>query len=364
MQQYPQAQGAVAPVSTPYGRLPGGRQVDIHGLRNERGVTVKFLSYGGIITEIATPDRRGQFANIVLGLGSLDEYRTRSPYFGAIIGRYANRIAKGRFLLNGRTYQLSLNNGENSLHGGTGGFDKQLWSVRTEMAAASMRAVLDYVSPDGDQGYPGTLAATVAYTLDNENIFRIDYQASTDQDTVVNFTNHSYFNLAGNGSGSVARQLVQIDADAYTPADAAQIPTGVIEPVAGTPLDFRRLVPIGARLAEPFPQLVLAHGYDHNWVLNKPKEGALCFAARAYDPASGRILEVETTEPGLQLYTANHLDGAFVGSSGTIYRQTEAFTFETQHFPDSPNHPNFPSTVLKAGERFRSTTIFRFSTDS
>jgi aldose 1-epimerase len=372
MQQHQQAVGgtertdaATASViaSAPFGTLPSGEKVDIYSLRNDNGVTVKFLSYGGIITEIDVPDRRGRFADIVLGLKTLHEYRVHSPYFGAIVGRYANRIAKAQFTLDGKTYHLPANNGVNALHGGTSGFDKRIWAVRTEKGAASVSAVLTYTSPDGEEGYPGTLQVTVTYTLDNANTFRIDYEAATDKKTVVNFTNHSYFNLAGNGSGSVGHQLLQINADTYTPADAAQIPTGSIDPVTGTPLDFRTLTPIGARLTDPFPQLVLAHGYDHNWVLNKPSAGALSFAARAYDPVSGRILDVDTTEPGIQIYTANHLDGGFVGSSGTIYRQTEAFTLETQHFPDSPNHPGFPSTELKPGDVFRSTTIFRFSTD-
>ncbi len=368
MNQQEQSAGGIANArsiaSAPYGTLPDGQQVDIHTLRNDNGIIVKFLSYGGIITQIDTPDRSGRFANIVLGLRTLHEYQTHSPYFGAIIGRYANRIAKGQFTLDGRTYHLPINNGMNSLHGGMRGFDKQVWSVRTEKEATSLRAVLTYASPDGEEGYPGTLDVTVMYTLDDANALRIDYEATTDKATVVNLTNHSYFNLGGNGSGSVSHQMVQINADAYTPTDATQIPIGTIETVGGTPLDFRKLTPIGARLANPFPQLVLAHGYDHNWVLNKPKPDALSFAARAYDPASGRILEVDTSEPGLQLYTANHLNGAFTGSSGTAYRQTEAFTFETQHFPDSPNHPGFPSTVLEPGEVFRSTTIFRFSTDA
>ncbi|HWA80455.1 MAG TPA: aldose epimerase family protein [Acetobacteraceae bacterium] len=349
--------------SAPFGTLSDGRAVEIHSLRNRNGITVKFLSYGGIITEINVPDRRGKFANIVLGLGSLQEYQAHSPYFGAIVGRYANRIAKARFTLDGRTYHLPVNNGPNALHGGPDGFDKQIWSVRCEEGNDGARAILSHTSPDGQAGYPGTLEVTVTYAIDNTNAFRIDYEAVTDRKTVINFTNHSYFNLAGNGSGSVDHQLLQINADRYTPTDEDQIPTGAIDPVSGTPLDFRTLTPIGARLTDPFPQLLLARGYDQNWVLNKARPNDLSFAARAYDPASGRILDVDTTEPGIQIYTSNHLNGAFVGSSGTSYRQTAAFTLETQHFPDSPNHPNFPSTELSPGEVYRSTTIFRFSTD-
>ncbi|HUC19097.1 MAG TPA: aldose epimerase family protein [Acetobacteraceae bacterium] len=365
MHQHEQAPtDASAVTCAPFGTLPDGRTVEIHSLRNGNGITVKFLSYGGIITEINVPDRRGRFANIVLGLGSLQEYRAHSPYFGALVGRYANRIAKAQFTLDGKTYHLPVNNGPNSLHGGPDGFDKQVWTVRPEEGkSGGARAFLSHTSPDGQAGYPGTLQTTVTYTLDDANAFRIDYEAVTDRKTVINFTNHSYFNLAGNGSGSVAHQLLQIHADSYTPTGEGQIPTGAIDPVSGTPLDFRKLTPIGARLADPFPQLLLARGYDHNWVLNKPSPNGLSLAARAYDPASGRILDVDTTEPGIQIYTANHLDGSFAGSSGTSYRQTAAFTLETQHFPDSPNHPSFPSTELTPGEVFRSTTIFRFSTD-
>lgn len=349
--------------SASYGKTSGGRDVSIYTLRNDNGFTVKFLDYGGVITEIDAPDRDGHFGDVVLGCKTLGDYETKSSYFGAIVGRYANRIAKGQFTLDGQTYHLPINNGPNSLHGGTSGFNKQIWGVKIQKEAGNVGAVLTYTSPDGQDGYPGTVQTTVTYTLDNDNSLRIDYQATTDKDTVVNFTNHSYFNLAGNGSGSVANQLLEINADRYTPTDATQIPTGAIDPVGGTPMDFRKLTPIGARLRDPFPQLVLAHGYDHNWVLNKPQVGALAPAARAYDPGTGRILEVDTTEPGLQVYTGNFLTGSIVGSANTAYRQTAAFTMETQHFPDSPNQPNFPSTELKPGQTLRSTTIFRFSTD-
>jgi aldose 1-epimerase len=349
--------------NAPYGTLANGQAVEIYTLRNDHGTIVKFLNYGGVITEFDVPDRHGRFADVVLGLRNLHDYETESPYFGAIVGRYANRIAKGQFTLDGQTYHLPINNGPNSLHGGASGFNKQIWAVRPEKSTNGVGAVLTYTSPDGQDGYPGTLHMTVTYTLDDENALRITYEATTDKDTVVNFTNHSYFNLAGNGSGSVADQLLQINADSYTPTDATQIPTGAIDKVAGTPMDFRKLTPIGARLRDPFPQLVLAHGYDHNWVLNKPSPDAMTFAARAYDPGSGRILDVFTTQPGIQVYTSNYLNGSLVGSLDTTYRQTAAFTMETQHFPDSPNHPNFPTTELKPGETFHSVTVFRFSTD-
>ncbi|MBV8870133.1 MAG: galactose mutarotase [Acetobacteraceae bacterium] len=349
--------------SAPYGKTAGGQDVTITTLRNDNGITVKFLDYGGIITEIDVPDREGHFDNVVLGCKTLHDYETVNPYFGTIVGRYANRIAKGQFTLDGQAYHLPINNGPNSLHGGPKGWDKQIWGVTTRKGEDNVGAILTYTSPDGQEGYPGTMRVAVTYTLGNDNALRIDYEATTDKDTVVNLTNHSYFNLAGNGSGSVEGQLLEIGADRYTPTDATQIPTGAIDPVAGTPMDFRRLTSIGARLRDPFPQLVLAHGYDHNWVLNKPQPGALAPAARAYDPRTGRVLEVDTTEPGVQVYTSNYLDGAIVGSANKAYRQTAGFTMETQHFPDSPNHPDFPSTELKPGQTFRSTTIFRFLTD-
>ncbi len=349
--------------SASFGKTSGGQDVTAYMLHNDNGFTVKFLDYGGHITEIDAPDREGHFTDVVLGCKTAADYESACQYLGATVGRYANRIAKGQFTLNGQTYHLPINNGPNSLHGGTSGFNSQMWAVKTRQEASGVGASLTYTSPDGQDGYPGNLQVTVTFTLGNDNSLRIDYEATTDKDTVVNFTNHSFFNLAGNGAGLVADQLLEIDADRYTPTDATQIPTGAIDQVAGTPMDFRKLTPIGARLSDPFPQLVLAHGYDHNWVLNKPQPGLLARAATAYDPKSGRILECDTTEPGVQVYTGNYFTGAIVGSSNTTYRQTAAFTMETQHFPDSPNQPNFPSTELKPGQTFHSTTIFRFSTD-
>jgi aldose 1-epimerase len=347
----------------PYGTLPDGRQVDIYTMQNAHGLTVKFLSLGGYITEIDTQDRKGDAGNIVLSHEGIQGYNSNVGYFGAIVGRYANRIAKGSFSLNGQTYHLPINNGVNSLHGGTSGFNLQIWQVTPQSTADSASAVLSYTSPDGQDGYPGTLAVQVTYTLDDSNAFRIEYHATTDKPTVLNLTNHSYFNLDGNGSGSALHQLLQINADSYTPTDATQIPTGEIAKVAGTPMDFRTLRPIDAQIRAPFPQIILAHGYDHNWVLNKTQPGELSFAARAYSPNTGRILEVDTTEPGIQVYTSNFMQGTLIGSSHTLYRQGDGYTFETQHFPDSPNQPSFPSTVLNPGDVFHSTTIFRFSTD-
>jgi aldose 1-epimerase len=312
-----------------------------------------------------TPDRDGHMGDIVLGYHDPAAYDTNNTYFGAIVGRYANRIAKGTFELDGKTYHLPVNNGVNSLHGGTTGFNLQMWKVTPKTVKDGEAAVLTYTSPDGQDGYPGTLKLTVTYTLEDSNALKIDYEATTDAPTVLNLTDHSYFNLGGNGSGSAMNELVQINADTYTPTDATQIPTGKIDPVAGTPMDFRKLAPIDSRLRAPFEQLLLAHGYDHNWVLNKDKAkpDELSYAAEAYDPDNGRILKVYTTEPGLQFYTGNYLDGTVLGSANTIYRQGEAFTFETQHYPDSPNQPSFPSTELKPGQTFHSTTVFRFSTD-
>ncbi|HEX4261161.1 MAG TPA: aldose epimerase family protein [Acetobacteraceae bacterium] len=347
------------------GKLSDGRAVDIYTMRNSHGMIVRFLSLGGTITQINTADRSGHVDNVVLGYPDLASYDSHtSTYFGAIVGRYGNRIAKGTFQLDGHTYHLPINNGVNSLHGGTNGFNLQIWDVTPKQVPNGVAAVLSYTSPDGQDGYPGTLTVEVTYTLTDANALRIDYRATTDKPTVLNLTNHSYFNLDGNGSGSALDQQVQINADAYTPTDATQIPTGQIAPVAGTPMDFRTLHPIGASISAPFEQLVLAHGYDHNWVLNRTKPGALDFAARAYSPLTGRVLDVFTTEPGVQFYTSNYILGAFIGSSGTIYRQGDGYTFETQHFPDSPNHPNFPSTRLDPGQTFNSTTVFRFSTDN
>jgi aldose 1-epimerase len=348
----------------PYGTTQGGQAVDIYTMTNDHGVRVRFLSYGGVITEIDVPDRTGRLDDVVLGLRTLHEYETLSAHFGAITGRYANRIGGAQFTLDGHTYHLIANNNGNTLHGGPDALDKKVWDVATTHVQNGVAATLSYVSKDGEENFPGTLTTHVTYTLTNDNALRIDYVATTDKDTVVNFTNHSYFNLAGNGSGSVADQMLLVNADRYTPTGPDQIPTGAIAPVEGTPFDFRQMMPIGARLHSAFQQMVYAHGYDHNFVLNQRPGGGMTFAARAYDPRTGRVLDCFTTEPGLQVYTSNFLNGSLVGSSGTTYRQTEAFTLETQHFPDSPNKPNFPSTELKPGQEFHSTTIFRFATDA
>jgi len=347
-----------------YGTTQDGQAVEIYTMTNDHGLRVRFLSYGGVITEIDAPDRAGRLDNIVLGLNTLREYETLAGHFGAITGRYANRIGGAQFTLGGQTYHLIANNGANSLHGGPNALDHRVWTVSPLTTPDGVAATLSYVSPDGDQNFPGTLTTHVTYTLTKDDVLQIAYVASTDKDTVINFTNHSYFNLAGNGSGSVADQLLLVNADRYTPAGPDQIPTGEIAPVDGTPLDFLQMMPIGARLHSAFQQIVYAHGYDHNFVRNKGPADGVTFAARAYDPRTGRVIDCFTTEPGVQVYTSNGMNGSLVGSSGTTYRQTEGFTLETQHFPDSPNKPNFPTTALKPGQEFRSTTIFRFATDA
>ncbi len=353
--------------SAPFGQHDG-QPVMLYTMDSGRGVTVRFISYGGIITEIRTPDRHGTSADIVLGFPDLQGYETVSAregfYFGALIGRYANRIARGRFALDGHDHTVPVNNGPNSLHGGLVGFDKRLWTVTPGPSSGSaVSAELTLVSADGDQGYPGTLTVHVTYTLSSANAFTIRYRATTDRNTVLNLTNHSYFNLAGVGSpNGVFDQIMTIDADRYTPTDATAIPLGPQAAVDGTPFDFRRPTAIGARIREPDQQLLWAHGYDHNWVLKKSGDPSHPqFAARLHDPSSGRTLEVETTQPGVQVYTGNFLNGADAGTGG-IYRQTDGVTFETQHYPDSPNHPDYPTTELKPGQTFDQTTIFRFST--
>ena len=348
----------------PYGTTQGGKAVDIFTMTNEHGLRVRFLTLGGVITEIDVPERARRTDNIVLGLRTLPEYETLPGHFGAITGRYANRIGGAQFTLSGQTYHLIANNGPNTLHGGPNALDRQVWTVSPLTVPNGVAATLSYVSPDGEQNFPGTLTTHVTYTLTNDDVLQIAYVASTDKDTVVNFTNHSYFNLAGNGSGSVADQLLLVNADRFTPVGPDLIPTGEIASVEGTPLDFRQMLPIGARLNSAFQQMVYAHGYDHNFVLNQSPGGGMTFAARGYDPRTGRVIDCFTTEPAVQVYTSNGMNGSVVGSSGTAYRQTEAFTLETQHFPDSPNKPNFPTTELKPGQEFRSTTIFRFATDA
>lgn len=337
----------------PFGRLPDGTEIERFVLSNDRGTTVKIMQFGGIITELWTPDRAGEPANVVLGFDTLAEYLAGHPYFGAIIGRYANRIAEARFSLDGQEYVLAKNDGANHLHGGLEGFDKKVWQARVVPAGETTVGLeLTRISSDGEEGYPGSLAVKVTYTLSRDHELRIDYDATTDKPTVINLTNHSYFNLAGRGS--VLDHVLEIAADRYTAVDAALIPSGERVPVEGTGLDFTEPRRVGARMEE-------TGGYDHNFVL-RSGGGALAFCARVHEPSSGRVMEVSTTEPGVQLYTGNYLDGARSGVGGVVHAQHSGFCLETQHFPNSPNEPSFPSTVLRPGERFRSTTIHRFST--
>jgi aldose 1-epimerase len=343
----------------PYGTTADGRAVEEYTLTNAHGVEVHIITYGGIITSIRVPDRDGNFANVVLGFDNLADYETRNPYFGCITGRCANRIAGGRFTLDGVAYTLATNDGVNHEHGGLIGFDKRLWSPTVSGESLALR----YLSPDGEEGYPGNLDVTVTYTLTDDNGLRIDYRATTDRPTPINLTNHSYFNLAGNGSGDIHGHHLMINADRYTPTDPTAVPTGEIAPVEGTPFDFRAPRAIGPGQRSAHPQIVIGRGYDHNFVLNRTDDNSLALAARLTDPGSGRVMEVFTTEPGMQFYAGNYLDATLVGSSGTLYRQSDGLALETQHFPDAVHHPHFPSVVLRPGETYQSTTIFRFLTD-
>jgi aldose 1-epimerase len=342
----------------PFG-VVDGTPVDLYTLRNAKGVEAKISNYGGIVTSLKVPDRNGRFDDVVLGYDDLAGYLKETPYFGALIGRYGNRIARGRFTLNGQTYQLATNNYPNALHGGLKGFDKHVWQAATRTTAQGPVLELRYVSRDGEEGYPGTLSVLAVYTLTQDNGLRLDYTATTDKDTVVNLTQHSYFNLAGQGSGDVLNHVVMIAADRYNPVDSTLIPTG-IAPVDGTPFDFRKPTAIGARIGQANEQLTFGKGYDHDWVFNK-RVGDLTLLARVTEPTSGRILEVLSTEPGLQFYSGNFLDGTITGKSGKVYNFRNGFCMEPQHFPDSPNHPNFPSVVLKPGQTYKNTIIFRFS---
>ena len=345
-----------------FGKMPNGEKVDLYTLTNHNGVRVKITNYGGRVVSILAPDRHGHLADVVLGYDTLDGYLTKQdPFFGAIVGRYANRIAKGRFTLDGVEYKLPINDGPNSLHGGPDGFDKKVWKAQ-ELSQAHPALELIYLSKNGEEGYPGDLSVKVVYTLTDSNELRIDYSATTDKDTVLNLSNHSYFNLAGQGNGDVLKQVMMINADRFTPVDASLIPTGELRSVQGTPFDFRKPAVIGARIHQDNEQLKVAKGYDQNFVLNRKGKG-LELAARASGPESGRVLEVLTTQPGIQFYTGNFLDGTIYGKGGKVYGHRYAFCLETQHFPDSPNHPKFPSTELKPGHAFHQVTVFKFSTE-
>jgi aldose 1-epimerase len=339
-----------------FGRLPDGTVVEIYKLQNRNGLVAKVITYGALLTEMHVPDRAGKLGDVTLGFDNLQAYLDGHPYFGATVGRYANRIGKGRFTLDGRAYALATNDGPNHLHGGIRGFDKVLWRAEVIEGGSGAAVKFSYTSPDGEEGYPGTLTASVTYTLTDDNELRLDYTATTDQATVVNLTNHAYWNLAG--AGSILDHLLLLAADHYTPVDDTLIPTGAIDPVRSTPMDFTRLLPIGSRIRQLTndPQ-----GYDHNYVLNSGG-GNLARAARVEEPTTGRVLEIFTTEPGIQFYSGNFLDGTLTGKGGVVYHQHHGFCLETQHFPDSPNQPNFPSVILRPGRAYTQTTIHKFST--
>jgi aldose 1-epimerase len=340
-----------------FGKTEDGQQADLYTLTNKNGVEAQITNYGGTVVSLKVPDRNGKLDDVVLGYDNLEGYAAGKAYIGSTVGRYANRIAHAAFTLDGVTYALAKNDGDNHLHGG---FNKRLWTAKDVSGPAGQALELTYLSKDGEESFPGNLSVKVVYALTDKNELKIDYTATTDKDTVLNLTNHAYFNLAGQGNGDILQQQLMITADRFTPVDATSIPTGEIRSVKGTPFDFTTATAIGARIDQEDQQLKLGHGYDHNWVLSSEPR-ALSLAAQAYDPHSGRMLEVLTTEPGIQFYTGNFLDG-IQGRNGKVYNRRYAFCLETQHFPDSPNHPNFPSTVLKPGQRFQSTTVYKFST--
>jgi len=338
-----------------------GKPVFLYSLSNGKGMEARITNYGGIVVALVVPDRANKPGDVVLGYDSLSSYLKATPYFGAIVGRYGNRIGRARFTLDGKEYTLNANDGVNSLHGGRRGFDKVVWDPDESAPQTAPVLKLRYVSPDGEEGYPGTLTATVTYTLTDSNELRIDYSATTDKPTVLNLTHHSYFNLAGAGSGDILSHELMLNADRFTPIDSGLIPTGEIRLVEGTPMDFRTATPIGARINAKDDQLRWGRGYDHNWVLVKTGS-EMTLAASVYEKTSGRAMDVWTTQPGIQFYSGNFLDGSNVGKGGKVYAYRTGFCLETQHFPDSPNKPQFPSTVLRPGETFTSTTIYKFST--
>ena len=344
----------------PFGKTADGLCVDLYTLTNSHGLRASITNYGGIVVTLEVPDRDGKLDDVVLGYDTLDEYIADTPYFGAIVGRYGNRIGKGKFSIDGRQYVLAQNNDENHLHGGLKGFDKVVWEARGILGDKGPGLVLTYLSKDGEEGYPGNLSVTVTYILTDDNELTIHYQATTDKPTPVNLTSHSYFNLAGQGSGDILTHQLMIEADRFTPVDKGLIPTGELRPVKGTPMDFTQSTAIGKRVNQDDQQLVYGLGYDHNWVLEN-SDGSMALAASVHEPTSGRVMEVYTTEPGLQFYCGNFLDGSNVGKGGKVYHHRYGFCLETQHFPDSPNKPDFPSVILHPGEEYSTTTIYKFS---
>ena len=353
------ASGSESIARSPFGETSDGTAVDLYTLTNANGMEVAITTYGGIIVSLTAPDREDKYADVVLGFDDLDGYLAGHPYFGALIGRYGNRIAKGKFTLDGKEYTLATNNNENHLHGGIVGFDKKVWRARGSVNRMGVSLALNCVSEDGEEGYPGKLEVKVVYTLTNDDELKIEYKATTDKATPVNLTNHSYFNLAGQGSGDILGHELTINADCFTPVDKGLIPTGELKPVEGTPFDFRKGTAIGARIEAEDEQLEFGGGYDHNFVLNK-KGDDLTLAASVYEPKTGRVMEVYTAEPGVQFYCGNFLDGSNVGKGGKVYNFRNGLCLETQHFPDSPNQPDFPSTILKPGEEYSTTTVYKF----
>ena len=341
-----------------FGKLADGSEVRVFTLTNSAGAEARIINYGGIVLSLKVPDRAGRLGDVVLGFESLRDYLAKSPYFGCLVGRYGNRISGSSFVLNGKTYVLADNDKGNSLHGGLKGFDKVVWAATTKMTASGPALGLNYVSRDGEEGYPGTLSVTAVYTLTEDNALMLDFTAVTDQDTVVNLTHHSYFNLAC--QGDVLDHVVTINADKFTPVSELKVPTGEIRSVTGTPFDFRKPERIGARINSDDQQIRMGGGYDHNWILNK-REGELAVVATVWEPVSGRVMEVLTTEPATQFYTGNFLDGTLIGKGGVGYPMRGGLCFEPQHYPDSPNQPSFPSTVLKPGQVYTNTIGYRFS---
>jgi aldose 1-epimerase len=346
-----------------FGKSPDGEPVDLYVLTNKNGMEAAISTYGGVVVSLKAPDRNGKPEDVVLGFDSVDGYVNDKSYFGALIGRYGNRIGHAQFTLDGKTYMLARNNGENTLHGGIKGFNKAVWAAKVIPAKNGQALELTYLSKDGEEGFPGNLHVRVVYTLTDSNELKIEYSATTDKKTVVNLTNHSYFNLAGPGSGDILGHVLMIEADKFTPVDSGLIPTGELREVAGTPFDFRKPTAIGARIDSDDEQIKLGGGYDHNFVLRRKVGDPISLAARVVEPKTGRVLEVWTTEPGVQFYTGNFLDGSAHGKGGISYPKRSAFCLETQHFPDSPNQPKFPSTELKPGEHYHTTTIYKFSTE-
>ena len=336
--------------------------MDLYTFSNPAGMEVRAMNLGGIIVSVKVPDRNGKFADVTLGFDSFEPYLANRAYFGALIGRYGNRIAKGRFAIDGKEYKLAVNNGPNALHGGLKGFDKYVWKAESFDKPEGAGVILRHASPDGDEGYPGNLNVTVTYTLTDKNELILDYQATTDKATPVNLTNHAYFNLAGAGVGEILNHEIMINADSITAVDSTLIPTGEIRSVEGTPFDFRKPMPIGARIDANEQQIKYGPGYDHNFVLNH-KGAGMVLAARVLERTTGRVMEVSTTEPGVQFYTGNFFDGTITGKGGHAYQRRSGFCLETQHFPDSPNKPSFPSTILRPGETYSSRTIYAFSVE-